>query len=76
MQNAQTNWNKFLEDPAVTNDIILFAVGSMSGRQMESRLRFTPVSGEFRKLVRSGGVNRARTLAKKALSRRGIISYQ
>lgn len=70
----QTDWNKILSNPNVANTAKEFANGYLSGRQMEKRLRFTPAAGEYRRLIRSGGVNRARSLTRKALTRRGILA--
>jgi len=65
------NWNTLISTPQTRSLISGFSTGSVSGRQLTTAATNTPAAGEVRKLLRSGGVTRARSIARKALKRRG-----
>ena len=67
-----TNWNAVLK---TRNNIRLakkFATGTISGAEFYSNFANTEEGGEIRTLLRKGGVQHARQLTRKALSRRMI----
>jgi len=66
-----TDWNAVLTNRTSVNVVSNFAQGNMSGRQFYSAFANTPSGGVVRNLLRTHGVDRARVLARKALSRRG-----
>lgn len=63
------NWDKLINSGLAIEE---FARGKVSGRQLQKQAVFTNIAGEVRKLVRNRGVIKARSLARKALQRRGI----
>lgn len=65
-----TDWNSLLSTKRNVTTVSKFASGNISGRSFYSKFANTPVGGTVRSLLRNYGVNRARTLARKALSRR------
>ncbi len=69
-----TDWESVLKTRNDRSIIMAFAEGLCSGRQLT--LYFTdktPQAGIVRNLLRRYGVNHARTLAGKALSRRQLV---
>jgi hypothetical protein len=68
-----TNWEKNFDNSLVLDAYTKFVNGEMTRRQMEAYFKNTAYAGDFRALVRSGGINRAKTLANKALKRRALI---
>lgn len=65
------DWTKIFN--ALGNDTVKdFVEGKIGYNQFERTARFTPASGQVRKLLRKGGISTARSLAKRACSRRGI----
>ena len=73
MKSSTTKWNELFADSIIVDVYVQFANGNMSRRQMESVFKNTDYAGPFRALVRNGGVDRAREVAKKALKRRSLI---
>tara|TARA_R100000951_G_scaffold110049_1_gene107760 strand:- start:238 stop:459 length:222 start_codon:yes stop_codon:yes gene_type:complete len=67
-----TNWNSILKTGKQIRSAVRFAKGDLSGSEFYSYFKNTEAGGEVRNLLRSGGVNRARQLTRKALSRRMI----
>lgn len=65
------NWNRILNRNLF--DVIQFAEGTISGRELRRRVTFTPVSGEVKRLLEERGVTYARRLARKALRRRNYL---
>lgn len=63
------NWNAVVSEAGL-DAVELFASGQLSGRQLTDLVAYSPAAGEVRKLLRSRGVQQARTLARKALARR------
>jgi len=66
------NWDTLIDDGTVQY-IKAFANGSLSARFVSGVLKNTGYAGEFRNLIRSGGVARAKSLTKKALKRRELL---
>ncbi len=67
------NWKLLLDnDAGVARNILAWAKGSLTTREVVSRLAFTDFAGEFRSLVRNNGTMYARRLARKALTYRNI----
>lgn len=67
------NWTKELSNEVVKSVYIQLAEGKATRRFVESVLKNTPHAGPFRSLVVDGGIDRARTVTRKALLRRGLI---
>jgi len=67
-----TNWEKNFDNSLVLDAYTKFVNGQMSRREMENYFKNTAYAGDFRALVRNGGVARAKTLASKALKRRAL----
>lgn len=67
--DSKVNWSDVLTDNHTEGWYINFANGE-SARTVERAFRNTQSAGPFRKLIRSKGVDGARTLVKKALKRR------
>lgn len=63
------NWSWIFERVGKQN-ITKFVSGDVSGRRLYELGKLTGSSGEVRTLLRTRGVNEARQLARKALSRR------
>ena len=70
---STTNWSEVFNNSKVVNAYIKFVGGQMSRRQMEAFFKNTEYAGAFRALVRNGGAEHAREVAKKALKRRALI---
>ncbi len=68
-----TDWNAILSNRKNVSLARQFATGSITGREFYSHFAGTDTGGEVRSLLRTGGVNRARTLTRKALNRRNVI---
>lgn len=66
------NWSK-LTKPTATPIIKKFAKQELSGEKVASAFKNTEFAGEFRSLVRTHGVKKARVLARKALKRRNAL---
>jgi len=64
-----TNWNAIIEEVGKDN-LVNFVKGELSGSHLYDLARGTEVSGQVRNLVRTGGVQRARKIAREALRRR------
>ena len=64
------NWSVLV--PVMEKELKGFVNGSVSGRQLYDSAIKKNVGPEVRFLIRSGGVDRARVLTKKALSRRSL----
>lgn len=70
MKNSvSTNWTIVLQN-VFADELEEFANGTISGRQLYSFVTNTEAGPEIRRLLRERGVNEARRLARKALSRR------
>lgn len=67
------NWNKELSNETVKSVYISLVEGTTTRSMAETLFKNTPHARAFRALVREGGVQRARTVARKALHRRGLI---
>lgn len=67
------NWNSLLSHPVGTSLFREFATGRLSGRELERNVRFTPLAGDVRRLLRKRGVVNARNVTRKALRRRNIL---
>ena len=65
-----TDWNSVLTNRSNVRAVCSFATGQTSGRQFYASFVNTPSGGVVRNLLRNHGVDRARTLAGRALSRR------
>jgi hypothetical protein len=66
-------WEELLDNSG-TEVIKLFAQKKISGRKASQIFKNTKYAGPFRELIRiEGGVEKATTLARKALKRRNII---
>jgi len=69
-----TDWESVLKTRNDRNVVTAFAEGMCSGRQLTLYFRDkTPQAGVVRNLLRNYGVDHARTLAGKALSRRQLV---
>ena len=64
------DWNKVI-DVAGENTVVEFAAGELPGNLLTELVSFTSASGEVRNLLRNRGVQEARRLARKAMTRRG-----
>ena len=67
-----TNWDSVLSNNKNVNVFRSFAQGDLSGRELYSKFANTQNGGVVRDLLRSG-VDRARTLTRKALYRRDFV---
>jgi hypothetical protein len=65
-----TNWNLLLNNKRNMGTVSNFAKGDMSGKEFVSAFAGTNSGGTARSLLRTHGVDKSRTLAKKALYRR------
>jgi len=65
------NWTNLFNELNNTT-IQEFARGNLGYRDLIKSAKYTPVSGEVRKLLRKGGLKTARMLARKACKRRNI----
>lgn len=69
-----TNWDNILERGMATREIVReFALGGLTKNQAMKMLAYSNVSGEFRKLVRRVGAEKARELARRALRYRDYL---
>ena len=68
-----TNWGTLLGTKKSVKYVKQFSNGEMSGRSFYSKYTNTENGGVVRGLFRSHGVDTSRKLAKKALSRRGLV---
>jgi len=68
-----TNWTSLLNTGRNRSTVSSFASGDISGRKFYSGFANTSNGGVVRGLLRNYGVDRARTLARKALSRRSSV---
>ncbi len=69
-----TDWESVLKTRNDRSVITAFAEGMCSGRQLTMYFSHkTPQAGVVRNLLRTYGVDHARTLAGKALSRRQLV---
>jgi hypothetical protein len=68
-----TNWSVLIDSRTIDEVIVMkqFAEGFIPARKVVNHLKFTDAAGEFRRLERKHGTQKARTLAKRALNRRG-----
>lgn len=64
----RVNWEVLV--PVLKKELVGFVSGTVSGRQLYQAALNKNVGPEVRFLIRSGGVDRARDLARKALGRR------
>lgn len=64
------NWTGLIDN--MESDVLSFARGTLSGRQLYRAAQNNNVGGSVRNLLRNRGVSQARSLARKALGRRGI----
>ena len=67
-----TDWSSLLNTKRNVSVVSNFAQGNISGRQFYSKFANTENSGTARTLLREHGVTQARSLARKALSRRSL----
>lgn len=67
----KTNWSKMLNVETV-QVVREFARNNLAKNTALNLLAFKDGCGEFRNLVRTVGADKARKLARKALSRRGL----
>ena len=67
-----TDWTELLKTKQNFSTVSGFAKGSISGRDFCSAFAGTSSSGVVRNLLKTHGVDRARTLASKALYRRTL----
>tara|TARA_Y100000401_G_C8316331_1_gene222678 strand:+ start:221 stop:430 length:210 start_codon:yes stop_codon:yes gene_type:complete len=65
-----TDWNSILSNRKNVTAVKKFATGGSSGREFYASFANTSTGGNVRTLLRTHGVDGARMLAKKALSRR------
>lgn len=68
-----TNWTSLLDTKRNRCSVSSFASGDISGREFYSGFANTSNGGVVRGLLRDHGVDQARTLARKALSRRSGV---
>jgi hypothetical protein len=68
-----TNWTSLLNTKRNRSAVSGFASGNISGREFYSGFAHTSNGGVVRGLLRNYGVDQARTLARKALSRRSGV---
>lgn len=71
-KESRVNWKEVFTDRHTEAWYEKFARGQESARSLESAFRHTESAGPFRKLIRSKGVDGARTLVRKALQRRPV----
>jgi hypothetical protein len=69
-KSQKVNWSEIFTDRHTEAWYKKFSSGDESARSLEMAFRFSEAAGPFRKLIRSKGVSNARTLVRKALSRR------
>lgn len=67
-----TDWSTLLKTKRNVSVVSNFAEGNISGRQFYSKFANTDSGGTARTLLREHGVTQARSLARKALSRRSL----
>ena len=67
-----TDWSSLLNTKRNVSVVSNFAQGNISGRQVYSKFANTENGGTARTLLREHGVTQARSLARKALSRRSL----
>lgn len=65
------NWDKIVNNVG-SSELEKFVKGG-TYRQISGAAAFTKGAGEVRKLLRTNGTRKAKTLARKALSRRDLI---
>lgn len=71
----KVDWNELINfDYASQTDVVNFANGTISGREFYDRFKGTEVAGVVRSLIRDRKVNDARSIARKALKRRGLVA--
>lgn len=63
------NWNTIVKTVG-RDTLVEFVDGRVSGRELTESVAYTKAAGEVRSLLRERGVDEARQLARKALSRR------
>ena len=68
-----TNWSSILGNRKNVTAVKRFASGGSSGREFYASFTNTSTGGSVRSLLRTHGVDGARMLAKKALSRRKTV---
>lgn len=68
-----TDWNSILSNRKNMTAVKRFADGGSSGREFYASFANTSTGGSVRTLLRTHGVDGARILAKKALSRRKTV---
>ena len=68
-----TNWNSILGNRKNRSVVESFASGEITGRDFYAAFANTSLGGNVRNLLRSYGVNRSRSLARKALNRRECV---
>tara|TARA_A100001515_G_scaffold16570_1_gene12080 strand:- start:60 stop:272 length:213 start_codon:yes stop_codon:yes gene_type:complete len=68
-----TDWNSILSNRKNVTAVTKFANGGSSGREFYASFANTSTGGSVRTLLRTHGVDGARMLAKKALSRRKTV---
>ncbi len=73
MRSKTTNWGDILTNTKVADAYRRFASGKSTRTELENEFKNTEFAGSFRTLVRSGGADRAKTVARKALQRRKLI---
>ena len=69
-----TDWSSLLNTKRNVSVVSSFAKGNISGRQFYSMFANTTNGGAARTLLREHGVTQARSLARKALSRRSLTN--
>ncbi len=69
-----TDWSSLLNTKRNVMVVSSFAKGTISGRQFYSKFANTENGGTARTLLREHGVTQARSLARKALSRRSLTN--
>lgn len=67
------NWDKIVKNVEGFELIKFVNGGTGTYRQISEAAAFTEAAGEVRKLLRTNGTRKAKTLARKALSRRKVI---
>lgn len=71
-----TDWGTLLSCKKSVKTVTEFANSEMSGRDFYSHFANTERGGIVRKLLRSHGVVSSKRLARKALSRRGVLNAE
>ena len=69
-----TDWSTLLKTKRNVSVVSNFAEGNISGRQFYSKFANTTSGGAARTLLREYGVTQARSLARKALTRRSLTT--